>query len=211
MSSADNASMAVQGLGAVHQAVGAYYQAKSQRLSLRGQASALQYQQRMSQLNQRIVAREAIATFQEAQKMIGRAAMQHGAAQSQARAAFAARGGQAGVGSSAEVLASMRYAQEADAMAMNAQAVRQREAMMTQRVDIANQGMMAGVQASAVLSGARSILPGSAMIGSLLGSTGNMLAQWAYSQRFENQQQQGMAPLGNTRRGGPIISTGGQA
>ena len=171
-----NASMAVQGLGALHQAAGAYYQARSQRLSLRSQASALQYQQRMSQLNQRIVAREAIATYQEAQKAIGRATMQQGAAQSQARAALAARGGQGGVGSSAEALASMEYAKQADSMAMNAQAVRQREAMMTQRIDIANQSMMAGVQARAVLAGARSIFPGTAMIGSLLGSTGNMLA-----------------------------------
>jgi hypothetical protein len=209
--SAEGQSMAVQGLGAVHQAIGAYYQARSQRLSMRAQASALEYQQRIAQMNQRIVAREAIDMFQQAQRMISQRTMEHGRAQSQARAALAARGGQAGVGSAAEALASMEYAKQAESMAMNAQAVRQREAMRMQRVDIINQSMMAGVQAGALRSGASAIMPGQAFMGSLLGSAGNMMAQWAYAQRFDQQQQQGMAPLGNTRRGGPIISTGGQA
>lgn len=196
------AAMIIQGLGAVNQAIGSFYQARSQRLSLKAQASALEYQQRMANLNQRIVAREAVDMYQQAQKMIGQVTMQRGQEQAQARASMAARGLQAGVGSAAEVMASMEYTKQAEAMAMNAQAVRQRESMMTQRVDIANQGMMAGVQAGALRGAAGAILPGQALMASLLGSAGNMAAQWAYAQRPGMAQETSVAApgMGNSGR-----------
>ena len=192
------AAMIVQAAGAVHQSIGAFYGARSQKLTLKAQASALEYQQRMANLNQRIVAREAVDAYQQAQKMIGQVTMQRGQEQAQARASMAARGLQAGVGSAAEVMASMEYAKQYESMAMSAQAVRQRASMMTQRTDIANQAMMAGVQAGALRGAAGAIMPGQALIGSLLGSAGNMMSQWAYAQQFATQQQQGMAPLVST-------------
>lgn len=182
------AALAIQAVGAVNSAIGAFYGARSQKLTLKQQASALEYQQRMAQLNQRIVGREAVVMFQEAQKEIGRATAQMGRTKQQAKAAMAARGLQAGVGSEAEVMASMEYDKQATAMAMNAQAVRQREAMMTQRTDIRNQGLMAGVQASGLRMASKAILPGQALMASLLGSAGQMAANWAYSQRPEVAQ-----------------------
>lgn len=193
------AALAIQAVGAVNSAIGAFYGARSQKLTMKQQASALEYQQRMAQLNQRIVGREAVVMFQEAQKEIGRATAQMGRTKQQAKAAMAARGLQAGVGSEAEVMASMEYDKQATAMAMNAQAVRQREAMMTQRTDIRNQGLMAGVQASGLRMAGKAILPGQALMASLIGSAGQMSANWAYSQRPEVAQG---APIRTPGEGG---------
>lgn len=192
--SAQAAAMIIQGVGAVNQAIGAFYGARSQKLSMKAQASSLEYQQRMSQLNQRIVAREAIEMFQQAQKAIGQATAQMGRTKQQAQASMAARGLQGGVGSTAEVMASLEYDKQLTAMSMNAQAVRQRESMMTQRVDIQNQGLMAGVQASALRMAGKAIMPGQALMASLLGSAGQMAANWAYSQRPGMSSEESMAP-----------------
>jgi hypothetical protein len=203
------AALAIQAVGAVNSAIGAFYGARSQKLTMKQQASALEYQQRMAQLNQRIVGREAVVMFQEAQKEIGRATAQMGRTKQQAKAAMAARGLQAGVGSEAEVMASMEYDKQATAMAMNAQAVRQRESMMTQRTDIRNQGLMAGVQASGLRMAGKAIMPGQALMGSLLGSAGQMAANWAYSQRPEVAQGDLAVGPGVGRSGRSLRAAGG--
>jgi len=206
--SAQAAAMIIQGVGAVNQAIGAFYGARSQKLSMKAQASSLEYQQRMSQLNQRIVAREAIETFQQAQKAIGQATAQMGRTKQQAQASMAARGLQGGVGSAAEVMASLEYDKQLTAMSMNAQAVRQRESMMTQRVDIQNQGRRAGVQASALRMAGKAIMPGQALMASLLGSAGQMAANWAYTQRPEMSSEASMATPGMGRSGRSLRAGG---
>lgn len=175
--------MIMQAVGAVHTGIGAYYGARAQKLTLKAQASALEYQQRMAQLNQRIVAREAVSEFQQAQKMIGQRTMQHGQAQAQARASMAARGIQAGVGSAGEIMASMEYAKQAESMAMNAQAVRQREDMMMQRTNVATQGIMAGAQAEGLRGMADAIMPIAHLMVGLTSSGGQVLSQWANTQQ----------------------------
>lgn len=165
--------------GALQGAIGTFYAAKSQRYQLKSQQLALEFQQSMSAINARNAEYQAQSIMEAGQQQIGQYTMRAGAAKEAGRASLAARGVQGGVGSAAEVMATADVVKEMDVLTINANTVRQAEAMRMQRVNILNEGMMAGISAQNVGATRASISPYGQAIPSLLGSAGQVATSWA--------------------------------
>ena len=90
----------------------------------------------------------------------------------------AAAGIQGGVGSAAEVVASIDLAKETDQLAITKNAVRAASAARTGRVAQMNQAMLSGVSAVNLRSSASSMSAGLAAGTSLLGSAGAVSRNW---------------------------------
>jgi len=165
--------------GALQGAIGTFYAAKSQRYQLKSQQLALEFQQSMSAINARNAEYQAQSIMEAGQQQIGQYTMRAGAAKQAGRASLAARGVQGGVGSAAEVMATADVVKDIDVLTINANTVRQAEAARMQRVNIQNEGLMAGVNAANIGATRSSINPYGMAIPSLLGSAGQVATSWA--------------------------------
>lgn len=169
--------------GLMTSAVGNYYALKSQQYQLRSQALSLEYEQSMSALNARNAELDAQSILEAGEREHGQLTQQYGQAKASARVSQAASGVQAGVGSAAEVQASIDYAKEADTFAIDMNTLRAANARRTQAVDLQNRAALAGVSAANVRGAAGSINPFLGSAASLLGGAGQVAQSWAYSKR----------------------------
>jgi hypothetical protein len=179
---ADFKSMAMGGLligifGAATSAVGSFYQAENQKNELRAQAQNLKFSAQMSAINARGAEFSAQTSRQASQKAIGRYTMAAGQARASAQTAIAGRGIEGGVGSAAEVIGSMDIIKEIDKLTMDANAVREEQALRTQRTNYANQSTMEFMSSRNMSASARSLSATSAGASSLLGGTAD-LGSW---------------------------------
>jgi len=172
--------------GSINSAIGSYYAAESQKNQLKMQAANQRFQAQMARMNARGAEYAAQQTLMMGGREISRYGMQAGQRRSSAQAALAARGGQAGVGSAREVMASMDIVSDIDRLTMNAARVRQAEAQRMQAVNYQTQAVTAGVSAENLMGTAGTISPGLAGFTSLLGSAGNFAQTWAQNRRFED-------------------------
>lgn len=176
--------MVMGAFGAVNSAIGSYYAAQSQQNQLKMQAQNLRFQAQMSALNARQAEFAAQQATMAGQQAIGRYTMAAGQQKAGARASLAARGIQAGVGSAAEIMASMDLVKEVDRLTMNANLVRQAEAIRMQGVNYMTQGVMQGTSANNVMATAGTISPGLASFSSMLGSAASIGGTWATQMRM---------------------------
>ncbi len=186
-STLSSAGFILQAGGVLNSAVGSFYAAKSQRYQLKSQASAVEFQADMARLNARAAAAEADRAMMAGQRQIGQYTMQAGAQKAQNIASLAARGITAGVGSAAEAMVTADVLKEIDAMTINANAVRQAEALRVQRVNYLTQAMMGDVTARNIRTTAGTIVPGYAAASSLLGGAGNVASSYATNLYFQNK------------------------
>lgn len=170
--------------GAVGGAINSYYAAQGKQAELKMQAQNLRFASQMSALN----ARQAEVAAQQAtiagQRAIGRYTMEAGQRKASARTAMAARGIQAGVGSAAEVMASMDLVKEVDRLTMDTNIVRQAEALRSQQINYMSQSVMQGTSANNLYATAGSISPFSATFTSLMGSAASIGGTWASQMRL---------------------------
>lgn len=181
-----SAGVVFAAFGAVNGAIGSFYSAKSQQYQLKSRALSLDFQKDISLLNANIAEREARFTMQAGERRIGQYTMQAGAANASQAASLAARGIQAGVGSTAETVASAKTIQKIDTLTMNANTVRAAEAYRMQSQQYKNEALFAGVSAENMRQAARSINPWLSAASSLLGGAGSVASQWAQEQRYQD-------------------------
>jgi hypothetical protein len=160
--------------GAVNQAIGSFYAAKNAQIQMRMQEQNLLFQQRMSNMAARQAEFRAQGIMEAGQRQIGAYTMQAGAAKSQAKTQLAARGVQAGKGSSAEIMATFDLIKEIDAMTINANTVRAAEAQRMAATRARTQGIMAGASARSYGLSAGAISPGLGAFQSLLGGAADI-------------------------------------
>ncbi len=172
--------------GAGLQAVGNFYAVKSQQAQQRSQALASEFQQSMSALNARAAEEDAQAITEAGNREQSRVAAQYGQLKASERAATAGRGIKAGVGSAAEVQASIELAKQLDVFAVNSNAVRAANAARTRATNDQIQGRLAGVSAANLRDTAGSLDPYVAVAGSLLGSGAGISQQWLARERYRN-------------------------
>ena len=200
MQTIGDAGPIMQIAGMATQAIGSYYGAKMQQIQLRAQsdtlryqsqsqAMSLQFQKDMSTLNAELSEADAQQILLAGEREAGQISRRYGRAKSSNRASMAARGVQLGVGSTAEVDASIELAKQVDMLTINANRTRAAAAARMQRVNYANQALMSGVSASNVAamgeisasnlaSSASSISPFGQAFSSLLGNAGAVANTW---------------------------------
>lgn len=161
--------------GAASGAISSYYAAKGRQYELRSQALSEDYLASLSYLNARRAETAAQAALEAGQQRRGLSDLRYAQVRADIAASQAARGIQAGVGSAAEIDASVRFSQELDAITIDVGAMREANRARAAAVDLRNRGLMAGVSADNLRMAARSINPYLSAGTSLLTSASQML------------------------------------
>lgn len=139
--------------------VGNYYKAQDEKYKLKSQALNLEHQRDMAKLNKRLLESQAQQIARAYNKQAAIRTLKAGQSMASARASFAARGIQLGVGSTANVFASAELMKEIDRLTMNSNKVR---AMNNQRLRAVNMGIrgdMLGVSSSNLFTTASAVNP----------------------------------------------------
>jgi adenine-specific DNA methylase len=173
--------------GAALSAVGNYYAVKSQQAALESQALSMEHQATMSAINARAAEMDAQAIIEAGNREQSQVSAQYGQIKAGERAATAGRGIQAGVGSAAEVQASIEYAKQADVYQVNSNAVRAAAAARAQSVNATNESNLARVSAANLRGTASSLNPYLAAGTSLLSSASGISQQWLARNRYSNK------------------------
>tara|TARA_R100001440_G_scaffold64014_1_gene84282 strand:+ start:1395 stop:1985 length:591 start_codon:yes stop_codon:yes gene_type:complete len=139
--------------------VGNYYKAQDEKYKFKSQALNLEHQRDMAKLNKRLLESQAQQIARAYNKQAAIRTLKAGQSMASARASFAARGIQLGVGSTANVFASAELMKEIDRLTMNSNKVR---AMNNQRLRAVNMGIrgdMLGVSSSNLFTTASAVNP----------------------------------------------------
>lgn len=177
--------------GALTSAVGAYYSAQSQKYSLKSQALDLEYRSTMAAMNARVAEEDAQYELQAGNREIGRVGLAYKQIKSEEKVRQSAGNIQAGVGSAAEVQASINYAKETDQIAINSNAVRAANASRIRATSLMADSRMSGVGASIARRSARQISPELAAGTSLISGAGSVAREWSNNERYSSRYNQG--------------------
>ena len=169
--------------GSVIASIGAYATAQGQEAQLKSGAMTEDHQAVMDDLGAqqaRLAAQSVVAEGRRARGRYGLRAAQEQASQ---RASAAARGIQGGVGSAAEVQASLKFAQTVDELTIDANTLRQRQALERQELSLRNRAEMRRVSAENMRRSASTISPGLAAatqaLRGLASTTGSFARRYA--------------------------------
>lgn len=176
------AANALMGFGVAHQAVNTYYGVLSARYEANSQASAMEAGAETAAQNRRQAEADARLALVAGEQETGRVGLQYALVQGDLRARQGASGIVAGVGSSAEVMASVEYAKQADQITIGANTVRAANAARRTGVDEANRSRTLSASARNVRSAGRAMSPALAAGTSLIGSASMIASQWAVQQ-----------------------------
>lgn len=178
------AGFALSAFGAAYNAVGAFFGAKSQQKQLESGALSAEHEASIANLNARAAESDAQAILAAGQRDVGLTGLRYAQEKGSSAASAAARGVQAGVGSAAEVQASIEFAKQVDQMTITADSVRSAEAQRTRATDLRNRSALSLTSARNLRRTARSINPWSSAAASLLGGGGQLASQAAYLSRY---------------------------
>ena len=157
-----------QGFGAIGGAVGAFYKASAEKYKTKSLALQLQHKKDMMLFNERMAESQAQHIQRAFNKQIQIATLKQGAAKSTARASFASRGIQMGVGSTKDAFVSSEILAKIDKLTMNSNKVRATQNKRLEAVGMGIKGDMYGVGASNMFATASSISPFMNMSSTLL-------------------------------------------
>lgn len=169
--------------GVVTQAIGAYASAKSAQYQLKSQKLDLEFQATIAGINARAAEFDAELEIEAGKQESGRVALQYRQLKASEKASAAARGVDLGVGSTAEVLASIELAKDTDRITINANAVRRANAARARGVNERVRGLMASVGAAGAQRMAGLISPFGSAATSLIGGAGEVARNWAVNER----------------------------
>ena len=165
-----------QGFGAIGGAVGSFYAASAEKYKTKSLALSLEHKRDMALFNQRMKESQAQHIQRAYNKQIQIATLKQGSAKSSARASFAARGIQMGVGSTKDAFVSSEILAKIDKMTMNSNKVRATQNKRLEAVGVGIRGDMYGVGASNMFATASSISPCMNMSSSLLTGGANFIS-----------------------------------
>ncbi len=173
------------GAGALASMVGNFFAVRSAQSAAKTQALSMEFEASMAALN----ARRAEQTAQDAQKAggaaIARRTLAAGQEAGSAAATMAGRGVTAGVGSAAEVQASIALAKEIDTMSIAANATRDANAARAGAANYQNRAALARVSAHNLRAGAgNDLVGGAAAGGAVLGLAARVGERWAFGRRY---------------------------
>lgn len=173
--------------GGLVSAVNNFAEVRSEQYRQESQALSQDLQESLSARNARNAEMDAQAIMESSRREAGRVAQQYGQVKAGVRASTAGRGIQMGVGSAAEVQASIESSKQEDVYAINSNAVRAANAARTQAVNERIAGSMARVSAANMRGTAGSLDPYSAAGTSLLMSASGISQQWLARERYRNR------------------------
>lgn len=156
--------------GALMGAVGSFYAARSQKNQLKSAALSEDFQGSISDLNAKSAEQDADALITAGHREAGRRGLLTAQQQGQAAAEQGAGGIVAGIGSAAEVRASIEFAGQQDQFDIGMRAVRAANQARSQATDLRNQASFARVSAANLRATAGTINPTLAAMTSLIGS-----------------------------------------
>mgnify|MGYP003132139393 CR=1 FL=1 len=187
LANANSLAMGMQVAGVLTSAIGAFYSIKSAQYQAKSQAMNLEFQATMADMNARAAENDAQNILRAGQQQAGQVGLQYRQLKSATRARRGGAGIQSGVGSAAEIDASIDYAKETDIISINMNTVRAAKGRRMQGVGMQTQASMGRLSASNMLASARSMNPGLAGFTSLLGGATGVASTWAQSRRDEQR------------------------
>ena len=165
-----------QGAGAASSLIGAYYSSRSEQYKYKSQALTLEHQKDMALFNMRMKESQAQHLNRVFNKQYQILTLKQGAAKSTARASFAARGIQMGVGSTKDAFVSSELMAQLDRITMNSNKVRAVESKRLEGVGLGIKATMLGLSADNMFATASSINPWMNMASSLFTGAGNIIS-----------------------------------
>ena len=175
MGSVGNA-MAAAGLAM--KTVGAYYDALAAQNQIESQALNLDMRSRFGLINARAAEADATYTMQAAARQALGIGMRRAGERADLVASIGARGGSAGTGSAAEVVATYDYGTLLEKYTLDANAIRQREAARLQAVNLRGQADMDAVNAANMRRMGKTINPWISAGTALIGGSGPVIRNW---------------------------------
>jgi hypothetical protein len=176
-----NAGLVVSILGGINTAFGNYYAAKSAQYQERSQASSFAFQSDMAAINASRAELTAESIEESGKSQVAAYTMRAGQEKAGATATMAARGIALGVGSAAEVSASMDVEKELNVLAINSNTTRQAWAARQQGTNYSNEALLDRTSAVNARRSADSISPVAGTVNSLLGSATQIASQWDWN------------------------------
>ena len=166
----------VSGIGGTLQGiVGSYYAAKTEKYKTQSLALSLQHKKDMTLFNKRMKESQAQHINRVYNQRLQILGLKQGQAKGRARASFAARGIQMGVGSTKDAFVSSEILAQLDRLTMNSNKVRAVENKRLEAVNLGISATMLGVSESNMFATASSISPWLNMSSSLLTGVGNII------------------------------------
>lgn len=162
--------------GAITTAVGAFYGVEAQRYNLRGRALDFRFAASTALTNARVAEREASDLILAARSAGAITGLRFGQAKAAARTRTAAGGVVAGVGSAAEVEASIEFAKDIDLLTIERGAVRTAGAARMRAEDLRSQAALARAAAIGAHEFSSTLSPGLAGLTSLIGGASQVSA-----------------------------------
>jgi hypothetical protein len=179
-----NASLFMQGAGAIGGAFNAYYQGKSQQYQLQSQAISANFQKNMAEINRGLAEFQAEQVLRNAEQQKAFVGLKAGKAKATSRASMAARGISLAEGSPLEVIETMDLMKDLDMFTISANATQQAFNVRTQALGFGTQAATAALSASNLLTTAGSISPFGAATTSLISGATTVANSW-----YQNQSQ----------------------
>lgn len=179
-------------LGGVNSAIGSYYAAKSTQYQEKSQASSFAFQSDMAAINSSREEMTAESIEEAGKNQIANYTMQAGEQKAGATASMAARGIALGVGSAADVSASMDIEKDLNVMAINSNTTRQAWAARQQGTNYANESLLDRTSSVNALRSAGTVSPIGGTVNSLLGSASQIAGQWDWQRWMRMRTAQGL-------------------
>ena len=176
--SVQNLGLLTSVLAGVSSAIESFYAAKSAQYHAKSEASSLAFQSDMDAINASRAETTAQSIEEAGKSQVANYTMRAGQEKAGAVATMASRGIALGVGSAAEVAASMDIEKDLNVMAINSNSVRQAWAAREQATNFRNESLLDRASSVNSLRTANSISPGLAVTSSLLGSATQIAGQW---------------------------------
>lgn len=187
-----NAGLVVSILGGVNSAIGSFYAAKTAQYQDKSQASSFAFQSNMASINASRAEMTAQSIEEAGKSQIANYTMQAGEQKAGATVTMAARGIALGVGSAADVSASMDVEKSLNVLNINTNATRQAWAARQQATNYQNESLLDRTSAVNANRSADSISPFGSTVNSLLGSATQIAGQWDYSRWLKQRMAAGM-------------------
>jgi len=174
--------------GAATQVIGSYFAVQASRDQAKLQADQLEFEGWLSRLNARTAEDQAQAALEAGKRDIALRTLQAGQEIAATEASFGARGVVAGVGSSAEQVASQRLVKELDVLNLGINAVRQANAARAAGVNASNEGAFQQLSAANLRRSAKSMNPWLGATSSLLGSATQVADHYYTARRLREMR-----------------------
>ena len=162
--------------GTVTGLIGAYYASSAEKYRTKSLALSLEHKRDMALFNMRMKESQAQHLNRVFNNRHQIATLKHGQRKGTARATFAARGIQMGVGSTKDAFVSDEIMKEIDKITMNSNKVRAVENKRLEGVGLGIQADAYGISASNMFATASSISPWMNMSSSLLTGAGSLIS-----------------------------------